>query len=240
MSGAINASLPAYRRASAEQRQLLIRGLHLPLLQLGQFEAADKIFPLPSPWVPFIRRNDPKVIDMIEAAMPPEKFWTFGPLPHVAARVYLLSNQGERLAKRYRAVASTPEQFEALVGGSQFPDLAPLAALALRAAGDEAQARRIIELAEAAASNEPAREGNQQVRLARIYAVQGRVDAAIGLLSTAIRRGWLPDYLPLHTDIGIDPPLAQLKKDPRFEPLRQQILRHLAKERAELGTVRLN
>ena len=34
-------------------------------------------------------------------------------------------------------------------------------------------------------------------------------------------------------DIALDPPLAELKPDPRFEPLRQQILRHLAKERAK-------
>lgn len=240
LSGAINAALPAYKRATADQRDLLMMGLHLPLLQLGQFEAADSVFPPPSPWVPYIRKNDPKVIDIIEAALPPKQFWTFHPLPHVTARIYLLSDQGERLAKRYRAVASTPEQFAALVGAPQFPDLAPLVALALRAAGDSAQATAMLALAEATASTEPAREGDQQVRLARIYAVQGRTDAAIGLLSTAVRRGWLPDYLPLHTDIGIDPPLAELKKDDRFEPLRQQILRHLAKERAELGPVNVN
>ncbi|HXG99188.1 MAG TPA: TIR domain-containing protein [Sphingomicrobium sp.] len=239
LSGAVNAALPAYRNASADERELLANGLFGPFLQLGLFEAADKVVPPPSPWVPFIRRNDPKVLDMVEAAMPPEKFWTFGALPQVTGRIYFLSNQGERLAKRYRAVASTPEQFEALVG-FQFSDLAPVAARALRSVGDEAQARRLLELAEAAASKEPAPDGDQQVRLARIYAVQGRTDAAIGLLSTAVRRGWLPNYLPLHTDIGIDPALTELKKDPRFEPLRQQILGHLAKERAELGPVSIN
>jgi hypothetical protein len=52
--------------------------------------------------------------------------------------------------------------------------------------------------------------------------------------------GWLPPFLPIHTDIALDPPLAEMKKDPRFERLRQQILGHLAKERAELGPVKLN
>jgi TolB-like protein len=240
LSGAINAVLPAFQRAPADERELLVMSLHLPLLQLGLDEAADKVFPPPSPWIPFFRRNDPQVLGMIEAAMPAERYWTSGPLPHVTGRLYFLSNQGERLAKQYRAVASTPEQFAALVGGSAFPNLAPVAALALRAADDEAQARRLLELAEAAASKKMARDGDQQVGLARIYAVQGRTDAAIGLLSTAIRRGWLPNYLPLHTDIGTDPALAELKDDPRFEPLRQQILRHLAKERAELGPVKID
>ena len=241
LSGAVNAALPAYRRARGDKRELLIWGLYLRLLQLGLDDAADKVIPQPSPWIPYFRRNDPRVLDMIETTLVPEKFWNFnGPLAHVTGRLYFLSNQGERLAKQYRAVASTPEQFVAVVGKAQFPDLAPVAALALRAAGDEAQARRLLELAETAASKEPVREGDQQVLLARIYAVQGRTDAAIGLLSTAIRRGWLPNYLPLHTDIGTDPALAELKKDPRFEPLRQHILRHLAKERAELGPVSLN
>ena len=78
------------------------------------------------------------------------------------------------------------------------------------------------------------------VTLARIYAVQGRTNEAIGLLSTAIRAGWLPPWLPIHTDIALDPPLNELRKDSRFEKLRQQILGHLAKERAELGPVSLN
>ena len=78
------------------------------------------------------------------------------------------------------------------------------------------------------------------VEVARIYAVQGRTDEAIDLLSTAIRAGWLPPFLPIHTDIALDPPLNELRKDPRFERLRQQILGHLAKERAELGAITLN
>ena len=240
LSGAIDALLPAYRRGSPDQRQLLTFSLFGALLQLGLFEAADKVIPPPSPWVPYIRKNDPKVIDMIETALPPKEYWTHFIIPHVVGRIYLMSDQGDRLAKQYRAVASSAEQFQTLVGPAQFPGLAPIAALALRSVGDEAQAKRLLELAQAATSTEPRPDGRQQVYLARIYAVQGRTDDAIALLSTAIRHGWLPDYLPLHTDIGIDPPLAELMKDPRFEPLRQQILRHLDKERAELGPVRLN
>ena len=236
LSGAVKVALAHYKKSPAD-RELMGSILFQPLLQLGMFDVADKISPPPSPWVPLIRRNDPKVIDMVETAMPPEKFWTFGFLAEVTGRIYFLSRQGQRLARQYRAVASTAEQFQALVGEAQFPDLAPVAALALRSAGDEAQARRLLELAEDAAAIGGARSDDLQVRLARIYAVQGRTDAAIGLLGNVVGRGWLPPYLPLHTDIGIDAPLALLKKDPRFEPLRQKILRHLAKERAELGAV---
>ncbi|MGH6729515.1 MAG: hypothetical protein ACREBK_05135, partial [Sphingomicrobium sp.] len=115
------------------------------------------------------------------------------------------------------------------------PDIAPGVALALRSAGDEDQARELLQLAETISNETQTRSLDKQIQLARIYAVQGRTDEAIGKLSLAVRGGWLPPYLPIHTDIAFDPPLAELKKDPRFERLRQQILGHIAKERAELG-----
>jgi hypothetical protein len=177
---------------------------------------------------------------MFEDQYEPAAFWTHGPLPIIGARVYLINNQGPRLAKRYRAVASSPEQFEKVVGRNQLPDIAPSAALALRSAGDEAQARKLLELAEVRTKELDLRPVDELIALARIHAVQGRTDEAIGELSGAIRMGWLPPFLPIHTDIALDPPLAEMKKDPRFERLRQQILGHLAKERAELGPVKLN
>lgn len=177
---------------------------------------------------------------MIEAQYTPQAFWAFGPLPIISARVYLLNGQGPRLAKRYRAVASTPDQFEKITGRQQLPDIAPGVALALRSAGDEDEARALLQLAEARSGETKGRSLDKQVQLARIYAVQGRTNEAIGLLSSAVRGGWLPPFLPIHTDIALDPPLAELRKDPRFEPLRQQILGHLRKERAELGPVSLN
>ncbi|MGH6658309.1 MAG: hypothetical protein ACREBM_01520, partial [Sphingomicrobium sp.] len=112
--------------------------------------------------------------------------------------------------------------------------------LALRSAGDEKQAQALLSLAETLATPAGKPNRNQMVTLARIYAVKGETDKAIGLLSAAIRAGWLPPYLPILPDIALDPPLAELKKDPRFEKLRQQILGHLAKERAELGSIKLD
>ena len=153
----------------------------------------------------------------------------------VSTRVYLLNGQGPRLAKRYRAVASTPEEFEKLVGRMSLPDIAAGAALALRSAGDEQQARGLLDLAERRVMETDLPNVEKEITLARIHAVQGKTDQAIGELTSAIRHGWIPPFLPIHIDIALDPPLAELKKDPRFEPLRQQILGHLRKERAELG-----
>lgn len=239
-SGVVSLGLSKFRTASESERELLGFSVFTALHQLGYSDEADKLFPPPSSYIPFIRANDSRALDMIEEQHSAESYWTSGPLPIIAARVYLLNGQGPRLAKRYRAVASSPEQFEETVGKEAMPDVAPGVALALRSAGDDDQARRLLDLAERRAEEFKTSPGDQEVRLARIHAVQGKTDQAIGELSTAIRGGWIPPFLPINTDIAMDPPLAELKKDPRFEQLRQQILGHLRKERAELGPVNLN
>lgn len=239
LSGVVKLGLARYKSASESERDLIGLTLFPALHQLGYTELADQVFPPPSPYIPYIRANDPRALDMFEAQHSPVSFWKFGMLAIVGVRVYLLNNQGPRLAKLYKAVATSPEEFEQVVGRERFPDIAPGAALALRSAGDEQQARLLLALAEDRAGQLRVAPLDKQIRLARIHAVQGRTDEAIGELSSAIRGGWIPPFLPIHIDIALDPPLRELRKDPRFEPLRQQILGHLRKERAEVGAVSL-
>ena len=160
----------------------------------------------------------------------------------MGGRVYLLNSQGARLAKLYPGPPRTPEQFAKLVGENRLVEIAPTAALAVRAAGDDAQAGQLARSGgdvEAKETSEPAPRKCWFISLA-IYAVQGRTDEAIGLLS-------IGDPWRLVAAVSADPhghfastrPLAELKTDSRFAPLRQQILGHLAKERAELGPVSL-
>jgi TolB-like protein/Flp pilus assembly protein TadD len=241
LSSATRLGLDAYRNAKGEEREFIANTLWQPLIQLGYFQAADRLSPPPpGPMVPLLRRNDPHALDIIEASMPPARFWTSGPLPTVGGRVYLLNRQGPRLAKLYRAVAANPEQFKAIVGRDRLPEIAPTAALALRSVGDADQARQLLTLAEGETGHVAGSDLDQQVLLARIYAVEGRSAEAIATLSSAIGAGWLPPYLPIPTDLGLDPPFAELKTQPRFEQLRQQVLGQLAKERAELGVISLN
>lgn len=242
LSTAVSASLAQYRRVGPKERQALGVLLWQPFVQLGYFDLADKVSPPPPQareFIPYLRSEDARALKIIEARMGPRQFWSIEPLSLTGGRVYLLNGQGAGLARQYRAVASTPDQFERVVGRDRLVDLAPLVALALQDAGDAEQARALLARAESLArSNEASAEG--QVQLARIHAVQGRHDEALGLLSSAVRRGWLPTYVPVHMDIALDPPLLELRKDPRFEPLRQQILGHIKKERVELGPVKLN
>lgn len=240
ISRTVDLGLQYYRRAPPQQRAAIGTLLFTPLAQLQMFDALDRVFPPPSPWIGHIRRNDPRGIDMFEAELKPKQFWTFGELGIVGARLYLLSNQAPRLARQYHAAAASPEEFMKLVGTDRIADVAPSAALALKRAGEEPEAGRLLELAAAHWRDSFETEEDAEVRLARIYAVQGRKDEAIARLLGAVRRGWLPPYLPIHVDLALDPPLAELKGDPRFERVRQQILDHLAKERAEVGPVKLD
>jgi adenylate cyclase len=240
LSGLVSLGLSRWKRATGPDRDMIGMFLLPALLQLGYVDMADKVFPPPNDYIPYIRANDRRALDMMEEQHGERGFWTYGYLNMVGARVYLLNGEGPRLARLYRAVAASPEQFEGVVGKFDYPDIAPGVALALRSAGDEPGAQALLQLAETRAAELRAAPLEKQIRLARIHAVQGRTDQAIGELSSAIRGGWLPPYLPIHTDIALDPPLAELKKDPRFEPLRRQILGHLAKERAELGPISLD
>jgi hypothetical protein len=73
---------------------------------------------------------------------------------------------------------------------------------------------------------------------ARFYAVQGRKAEALARLAAVVKTGWIPSPPDFPTDIAMDPPMALLKGDPRFEKARQ-ILDRVNRERAELGPVRL-
>ncbi len=240
LSTSVNLGLDSYRAASPQQREMLAALLFPPMAQLEMFQVLDRISPPPSPWISYIRRNDPKAIDMFEKQLEPRKFWKFGFLGIVGARVYLLNSRAALLVKRYHDAADTPEEFADLIGRDNIADVAPIPALALKQTGEGAEARRLLELALDQVKEGIGTDEEEQVRLARIYAVQGRREEAIGLLSQLVRGGWLPPYLPIHVDLELDPPLAELKDDPRFQALRQQILGHLAKERAELGPIRLD
>ncbi|GAA4712186.1 TIR domain-containing protein [Sphingomonas lutea] len=243
VSQIITIGLNQYRRASPDEKEMIGRALWPYLVKMDRFDLADRLVPMPphaAEFIPPLRRYEPRAIDMIEERVTPRQFWTQGPLPVTASRVYLVNNQGPRLAKLYHAAAPNPDAFEKLVSPGRLIEIAPSLALALRSAGEDNDASEILKRAEAAVERSAEMSGEEQVNLARIYAAQGRKDEAIGQLSAAIRQNWLPTFTPVPTDIAIDPALGQLKGDPRFERLRQQVTAHLAKEKAELGPISLN
>lgn len=240
LSAAAKVGIRTFNAIGPNERAILGYELAFLLMKLGYFDEVSSNFDVP-PAAPFLWRNDPRGLDMVEALdFPPTRFFSQGPLPLNAARVYLLSGRGARLAELYRAAASSPAEFETLTGPDILIDLAPVIALALRQSGDSAEAESLLLLAESRLRR-PRKVPPElkEAMLARIAAVQGRKAEALSRLASAVRNGWIPGPPGQLPDIATDPPLALLKGERSFEASRRHILDYIAKERRELGPVRL-
>ncbi|HEY1145670.1 MAG TPA: hypothetical protein VGE84_04955, partial [Allosphingosinicella sp.] len=75
--------------------------------------------------------------------------------------------------------------------------------------------------------------------LAFVRAGQGDREQAIALFERALRQGWFPNGRDASIDLAEEPALASLVADPRFAAIRKRILDHVARERAELGPLKV-
>ena len=163
-------------------------------------------------------------------------FFGLEPLTENSGRVYLLSGRGAKLANLYLSLGISPEDFQKLAigdGPEHFLYVAPLVAIALKENGHLQESSALLALGESKA-NDLLTNGQplSSVLLARIYAVQGRKEDALGLLASAVSRGWLPQPPDLLSDLHSDPAFASLKGEARFEKLREHILGTIARERS--------
>jgi hypothetical protein len=61
----------------------------------------------------------------------------------------------------------------------------------------------------------------------------------LSLLRQALDLGWLPDARWDALDLAQEPAFHALRGDPQFERQRKRILDHIARERAELGPLKV-
>lgn len=170
-------------------------------------------------------------------------FWLAASFGVFASRAMLLQDRPDLLVRRYREGFASRDDFVAsLEANNTLVLVAPNIAVALRRTGNEADAVAILAAAEQLAArrlaNAPA-DRFLQWDIARIHAQQGRRAEALNAIVRARRAGWLPDGMRDALDIGREPAFVPLRGDPRFEAIRREILAHIAKERKELGPVRL-
>ena len=206
------------------------------LLQLGFPDEAIELSPAPD-FAPLLWQNDPKGLDIMEAqGIPARTFFILGPLTENAGRVYLLSGRSGKVAAMYRSLKMKPPSFEALLNDPQhFLNVVPLVAIALRENGGAAEASELLAQAELTAKAEQRRSDPEtSAQLARVHAVQGRGDEAISLLAGAVARKWLPQPPLLLVDLAVDPAFASLRGDPRFQRIREQVLKTIERERAKV------
>ena len=61
----------------------------------------------------------------------------------------------------------------------------------------------------------------------------------MALLESAVGAGWLPDGRSNALDLADEPGFRDLRGDARFEAARKRVLDHIARERAELGPLKV-
>jgi tetratricopeptide (TPR) repeat protein len=247
VSDAAHIGIKAYNALAPDKRGILGYSLGFILLKLGYFEEVEKAgFDVPRA-APYLWRNDPRGLDIIHAMnLTPRLYFQSSPMTDSSARVYVLSGRGAELVKLYRSVASSPAEFQSVAGDFGVLAVGPTIALALRRAGDEAEAERLLAAAEASLKSTLNAKGGSmsmalnEAYLARIYAAQGRKDEALQHLESAVNTGWIPDVPLLPTDLLMDPAFALLKGEPAFMAARQRIMDRVKQERAELGPFTLS
>jgi TolB-like protein len=243
LAEAANTGLDYLKTGRTEGRTAISATLSGILLGLGYTDEAYIVSPNVPEFAPYLWRNDPKGLDMLEALrMPPREFFAFGPLPANAGKVYVLSGRGKTLADMYLSLGVSPQEFAKLSGDPGFLYAAPIVAVALLQNGHGDEAKSLLATTEGAAKERLTsdRSPASSALLARVYAAQGRNEEALPLLANAVNRNWWPTPPSLHVDVALDPAFAGLKGDPRFERLRRQILGTIKRERAQVRISELN
>jgi DNA-binding SARP family transcriptional activator/TolB-like protein/Tfp pilus assembly protein PilF len=223
------------RQASAARMEVWVN----VLTRLGYPEAATRRVGAPSWYGPVVKseRVPPTVMD--GKAVTPADFWATPCLPNIAGRAMFNLGRGRDLVQLYRARFRNADEY---VGGLRLPILlvneAPTLAMALRAVGAGGEADYVLGAASRMAETEVRRVPQSAQRTAALAYVRGAQDEraqALQLLSNALARGWLPDGRLYAIDLAQEPAFARLRSDRRFRTLRQRVLDHIARERAELG-----
>ncbi len=242
LAEAANMGLDYLKTGRSEGRPAISATLSGILLALGYGDEAYKLNPAVPDFAPYLWRNDPKGLDMLESQrILAPNFFMCSPLPSNAGRVYVLSGRGAKLADMYLSLKLSPQEFARLCADDQFLLTAPIVAVALRQSDHTDDAKSLLVAAETVAKERAAtdRSPSSSALLARVYAAQGRTEEALPLLASAVNRNWLPTPPWLHVDPALDPAFAGMKGDARFERLRQQILGTIKRERSQVRIAEL-
>ena len=172
----------------------------------------------------------------------PEEFWTSIFFSAPASRAMVKLGHSQDLVKVYRAGFRDADDFITRTDRyGMLGQLAPNLAIALQNTGHQDEASYLLSATAMRLEQvlKPIPRGDETGRLAMVRAAQGNRGQALALLDSAIRLGWRPDGRSTSLDLAQEPAFSDLRGDPRFEADRKRILDHLAKERAELGPLKV-
>lgn len=242
-SGALKLLVDLSRDSGRKPTASTILGWCEILARLGYYDEVARLADF-GDWYGPVQRSErlpPTVID--GKTVNPTDFWGSSFFPSYAGRAMVNLGRSEDLVRLYRKAFRNPDEFISKSGkGEPMTFLAPTLAVALRSTGEAAEADYILSAAarriEAGLRRAPgSREALSQIAFVR--GAQGDRRTALAALSVAVERGWLPDGLRQAPDIAQEPAFRELRGHPRFEAARKRILDHIARERAELGPLKI-
>jgi tetratricopeptide (TPR) repeat protein len=212
------------------------------LTALGYYDRLHAITGCPDWYAPLIsgKALPPSTVD--NRPVTPEEFWTSMFFSAPASRAMVQLGHSRDLVALYRAGFHDADDFISRTSRyGMLGELAPNLAIALQQTGSQAEASYLLSTTSMRVEELMKRTARAEEigHLAMIRAVQGDSARALALLDLAIRRGWFPDGRSVALDIAQEPAFRSLSGDPRFRALRKRLLDHIARERAELGPVKV-
>ncbi|HEX8840200.1 MAG TPA: tetratricopeptide repeat protein [Sphingomicrobium sp.] len=212
------------------------------LTALGMYDELHRVTGCPDWYAPLLagKALPPKVFQ--GKPVTPEEFWTSLFFSAPAARALVRLNHPADLVRLYRANFADADDFVSKTDRrDMLPELAATLAIALDQTGAHEEASHVLTAAsdrvEATLRRTP--ERTSVARLAMIRSAQNHRAAAVALLEAAARKGWFPDGRAVSIDLAQEPSFRSLRGDVRFEAQRKRFLDHVAKERAELGPLKV-
>lgn len=205
--------------------------------------------PLTTLWEDTMNGRLPPVRSLPGMVDKPSEFWTLPGLWETSAalsRMLLNHQRAAELVELYDTAFPSPEAMAKANPGAGFLHHAPTVAIALREVGRGEEAERLLLLAEGRAEA-ALRRGivpfTFHASCARLWAVRGKRDLAIGALERAVAMGWpygmrWPDpWAPRPDLLTEEPAFRGIREDPRLRRIQGSLQRHLARERQELEAI---
>jgi tetratricopeptide (TPR) repeat protein len=223
-------------------RRLMWSSWFQSLTSIGYYDALHRVTGCPDWYAPMVTGTALPPTTFEGKPVMPEEFWTSIFFSAPASRAMVELGHSHDLVRLYRAGFRNADDFISVTEQhNMLPELSASVAAALRTEGAEEEASYLLTVAardmEQILKRSPSRLATG--RLALVRAAQGQRSRSTALLDTALRRGWMPDGRSIALDLAREPAFRELRGDPRFEAARKRILDHVAKERAELGPLKV-
>jgi DNA-binding SARP family transcriptional activator/TolB-like protein len=209
------------------------------LTAIGYYDVLHRITGCPDWYAPLVSGKTLPPTNFEGKPVTPGEFFTSEFFSAPAARAMIRFERPADLTRLYRAAYRDADEFISMTDRRNLlPELAADVGTALAATGAEEESAYLL----SATSSLLEQRGTHRTtlgRLAMIRAAQGQRSDALKLLDAALSKGWFPDGRSVALDLAQEPAFRDLRGDPRFELLRKRILDHVARERAELGPLKV-